>query len=83
MANLTFSIIARSCNKIVIGKSYWKSIVQPRVLSATAVMVWTGSRGGEVEQMQQVENKVWRQILEGAEIHAGSGAAGRDKSINC
>ena len=42
MANLTFSIIARSCNKMVIGKTYWKSVVQPRVLSATAVMVWTG-----------------------------------------
>ena len=37
-----------------------KSVVQPRVLSATAVMVWTA---GEVEQMQRVENKVWRQIL--------------------
>ena len=34
--------------------------MQPRVLSATAVMVWTG---GEVEQIQRVENKVWRQIL--------------------
>ena len=45
---------------MVIGKTYWKSVVQPRVLSATAVMVWMG---GEVEQMQQVENKVWRQIL--------------------
>ena len=79
-ANLTFSIIARSCNKMVIGKTYWKSVVQPRVLSATAVMVWMG---GEVEQMQRVENRVWRQILGGTGIHAGSGAAGRDRSINC
>ena len=46
MANLTFSIIARSCNKMVIGKTCWKSIVQPRVLSATAVMVWMGGGGG-------------------------------------
>ena len=44
MANLTFSIIARSCNKMVRGKTYWKSVVQPRVLSATGVMVWTGGR---------------------------------------
>ena len=35
--------------------------MQPRVLSATAVMAWTG--GGELEQMQRVENKVWRQIF--------------------
>ena len=60
MASLAFSIIARSCNKMGIGKTYWKSVVQPRVLSATAVMVWTG---GEVEWMKRVENKVWRQIL--------------------
>ena len=78
MANLTFSIIARSCNKMVIGKTYWKSVVQPRVLSATAVMVWMG---GEVERMQRVENKVWRQIL-GA-LGYSSGTAGRDRSINC
>ena len=51
MANFTFSIIARFCNKIVVGKTYWKSVAQPMVLSATAVMVWTG---GEVERMQRV-----------------------------
>ena len=27
MANLTYSIIARSCSKIMIGKTYWKSFV--------------------------------------------------------
>ena len=43
---------------MIIGKTYWKSAA--KVLSATAVMVWTG---GEVERMQLVENKVWRQIL--------------------
>ena len=61
-ANLTFSIIiiARSCNKMIIGKTYRKSVVPPRVLSATAVMVWTRE---EVGRMQRVENSVWRQIL--------------------
>ena len=39
MANITFSVIARSCNKMIIGKTYWKSVVQPRVLSAAAVVV--------------------------------------------
>ena len=41
MANLT-SIIPRSYNKMIIGKTYRKSVVQQRVLSATAVMVWMG-----------------------------------------
>ena len=35
-------------------------MVQPRVLSAIAVMVWTRE---EVWQMQRVENRVRRQIL--------------------
>ena len=56
-ANLTFSIIARACNKMMIGKTCWKSVVQLRVLSVTAVMVWMREQVG---QMQQVKNRVWR-----------------------
>ena len=80
MANLTFSIIARSCHKMAIGKTYWKSVVQPRVLSATAVMVWTGEGGGAdaAGGEQGLETDIG-----GDGIHAGSGAAGRDRSINC
>lgn len=32
LANLTYSIISQSCNKILIGKTYWKSVVLPSVL---------------------------------------------------
>ena len=45
MANLT-SIILRSCDKMRIGKTYWKSLMQLRLLSATVVMVWMGWGGG-------------------------------------
>ena len=65
MANLTFSVISKSCDKLLIGKTYWKSVVQPRVMSAAAVVVWTK---GEKKQLQRVENRVWRQIL-GAPIY--------------
>ena len=79
MANLIFSIIKRSCNKMVIGKTYCKSVVQPRVLSATAVMVWTGGGGADaVGGEQGLETYIGC-----ARIHANSGAAGRDMSINC
>ena len=30
MANLTFSVISKSHDKLLIGKTYWKSVVQPR-----------------------------------------------------
>ena len=74
-----FSIIARSCNKIIIMKTYWKNVVQPRVLSATAVMVWMGGGGADaVGGEQYLETDIG-----GARIDAGSSTAGRDRSINC
>ena len=60
MANLTFSVISKSCDKLLIGKTYWMIVVQPRVLSAVAVVVWTKE---ERKQLQRVEKRVWRQIL--------------------
>ena len=32
MTNLTYSVIARSCNKVLIGKTYWKSVVLYRFI---------------------------------------------------
>ena len=60
MANLTYSIIARSCSKIMIGKTYWKSVVLPGVLYASSVLTWTRK---EMDEMQLIENQVWRQML--------------------
>ena len=56
MANLTYSIIARSCSKIIIGKS----VVLPGVLYASSVLTWTRK---EMDEMQRIENQVWRQML--------------------
>ena len=60
MANMTYSVIARSCNKMIIGKTYWKSVVLPALLYGTAVLDWTDS---ELEELQKIENQVWRSIL--------------------
>ena len=60
MANLTYSVIARSCDKMTIGKAYWKSIVIPTLLYGTATLDWTES---EIQELQKVENQVWRSIL--------------------
>ena len=32
MANLTYCIIEKSCNKLLSGKTYWKNIILPSVL---------------------------------------------------
>jgi hypothetical protein len=40
MSMLTSSVIARYCNKMLIGKTCWKSLVLPSLLHASAVIVW-------------------------------------------
>ena len=32
LSNMTYSVIEKSCNKLVIGKTYWKSVVVPSIL---------------------------------------------------
>ena len=64
---------------MVIGKTYWKSVVQPRVLSATTMMVWTDKANADAAGGEQgLETDIGD-----AGIHTSSGAAGRDRSINC
>ena len=62
MANLTYSIIARSCSKILIGKTYWKSVVLPGVSYAASILTWTRK---EIDELQRIANHVWRQMLGG------------------
>ena len=60
MMNMTNCVIEKSVNRVMIGKTYWKSVVLPSVLYASAVIDF---RKGEVEKMQRMENSVMRRIL--------------------
>ena len=60
MANMTYSVTARACNKLLIGKTYWKSVVLPCVMTGAAVIQWNEK---EIEQLQKLENSVWRKIF--------------------
>ena len=60
MAEMTYSVVARSCNRMLIGKTFWKCIVLPSVLREYSVLVWTKE---EMEKLQRVEKSIWRQIL--------------------
>ena len=60
MANITYSVIERSCNKLLIGKSFWKSIVLPSVLYGTNIINLTEDN---INQLQKIENSVYRFIL--------------------
>ena len=60
MANMTYSVTEKSVNKILIGKTYWKSVVLPSLLHAANVINFTKT---EIKKLQTIENDVYRRIL--------------------
>ena len=65
MSNMTYSIIARSCNKLMIGKSFWNCVALPSILYGSSMICWTKT---EISKLQRQENKLgWRQRFEGVE----------------
>ena len=59
MLNITHSVIAESCQRIMIGNAYWKNVVLPSILYASKVVVW---KMEELLKLQRIENCVWRQF---------------------
>ena len=70
MGNMTYSVIKKSCNKLLIGKTYWKSLALPSILYGTNIMPITE---GEINKLQVIENGVFRQML-GAPKYAPNAA---------
>ena len=60
LALQTYSVIDRSCNKVLMGKLFWKSIVLPSILLGAGLMDFTKD---QIERLQRVENSVYRKIL--------------------
>ena len=60
MANITYSVIEKSCNKLLIGKTFWKSIVLPSILYGTNIINLTEDN---INELQKIENSVYMSIL--------------------
>lgn len=60
LANLTYSVIGKSCNKVLIGKTYWKNVALPSILYGTSIITLTEA---EIDKLQTIENGVYRRIL--------------------
>ena len=60
MANLTYCIIEKSCNKLLIGKTYWKSIILPSIFYGTNIINFSVD---DIKDPQIIENNVYRSIL--------------------
>jgi len=61
MSNIAYSVMSRACNRLIIGKTYWKSVVLPSVLNSNQVIAWSKT---EKERLQRIENKVWRKVFD-------------------
>ena len=60
MENMTYGIIERSCNRVMIGKTYWKDVVLPSILHAVEIIDLTKE---EIKKLQIIENNIYRKIL--------------------
>ena len=60
MVNVVYSVVVRASQRMLMGKVFWKSVILPRVLYGSEVLVWTVS---DMEKIQRVENGVWRRVL--------------------
>ena len=60
MTSMTYSVIHKSWNRVLIGKTYWKSVIMPSLLYGSSVFCWNLS---DIGKLQRCENAVWRCVL--------------------
>ena len=59
MSSMTNSVIEKSCHRVMMGETYWKGVVLPKVLFAAEAV----SLEEDVAKLQRAENEVLRRIL--------------------
>ena len=62
VAKNTYSIIEKSCNKVLIGKTFWKGVALPSILMGAGVINFNQE---DINKLQIIENGVYRKILGG------------------
>ena len=73
LANRTYSATENSFNRILIGKLWWKSLALPKALFGLGVMTMHTE---QIEEMQVIENKVYRTIMRARELTAMTAVRG-------
>ena len=61
LSNITYEILGKCYNRLLIGKTYWKGVALPSFLYGQEVIVYNTS---ELENYQRKDNKAYRMILE-------------------
>ena len=60
LSNQTASVAARSCNRLLVGKIFWKGVALPSLLHSTEAIYLSTE---EMNKLQVIENKTFRIIL--------------------
>ena len=63
IAKNTYAVIEKCCNKILIGKTFWKGVALPSILMGNQAANFSQT---QINQLQTIENGVYRKILGGA-----------------
>ena len=73
LANITHSVMAKSCNRLLIGKTYWKHVAVPAILYGSCVIDWTEK---EQNRLQILQNQTCRRMLNAPKWATNSGLKG-------
>ena len=73
------AVIAKSCNKLLIGKTYWKSAALPAILHGSEVVCYTFLKffyANQITKLQTEENKALRYTVNARKCTAISALRG-------
>ena len=60
-ANMMYHVTGKCVNRMLIGKTYWKNMIIPKLLHGTGVMTFSAK---EIGELQREENAAYRRILD-------------------
>ena len=61
MTNIMYSILGNCCNRMLIGKTFWKGLALPTFMYGQEIIIYNVS---DLERMQRKENNAYRMILQ-------------------
>lgn len=80
LANMTYSITSRCCNRLIIGKNYWKGLGLSVILYAAENVEYNKE---DLQKLQQIENSVHRAILQTPTYTASTALRGEVGATSC
>ena len=61
LCNNLYSVLGNSCNKMLIGKTYWKSLALANFLYFQEIIIFNKT---DLQKLQEIENRAYRHILQ-------------------